>query len=132
MVASAQARMSSALPSLPRPEGGMRLIPISAPNHACLRTKPTNRKLTPMVVTARKSWRSRSEGAGAVKRGVAQAELPAEAGDHVEAHRQHDVDADDGEHAVGVGAHAVFQASPCGRRMSTAMRNRKAMASRSM
>ena len=39
----------------------MPLIPISPPSHACLRTKPVNRKFTPIVVTARKSLRTRSE-----------------------------------------------------------------------
>ena len=36
-------------------------MPISPPSHACLRTKPVNRKFTPIVVTARKSLRTRSE-----------------------------------------------------------------------
>ena len=49
------------LPAAPSPVAGIPLIPISPPSQACLRTKPMNRKLTPMVVTARKSERTRSE-----------------------------------------------------------------------
>ena len=49
------------LPRAPNPVGGIPLMPISPPSHACLRTKPVNRKFTPMVVTARKSERTRSE-----------------------------------------------------------------------
>src|SRR5262249_5120094 len=68
----------------------------------------------------------------AIERRMPQTELAAESRDHVEAHGQHDVDAHDGKHAIGVGAHAVrAPASPCGRTSSTAMRNRNAMASRS-
>ena len=61
MVAAANSRIMTMLPTAPRPVGGIPLIPISPPSQACLRTKPTNRKLTPMVVTARKSERTRSE-----------------------------------------------------------------------
>ena len=49
------------LPDAPRPVPGIPLMPISPPSQACFRTKPTNRKFTPMVVTARKSVRTRSD-----------------------------------------------------------------------
>ena len=61
MVAAANNRIMTMLPEAPNPVGGIPLIPISPPSQACLRTKPVNRKLTPMVVIARKSERTRSE-----------------------------------------------------------------------
>ena len=36
-------------------------MPISPPSQPCLRTNPVNRKFTPIVVTARKSLRTRNE-----------------------------------------------------------------------
>ena len=36
-------------------------MPSSPPSHFCLRTNPRNTKPMPMVVTARKSWRTRSD-----------------------------------------------------------------------
>ena len=154
------------LPAAPRPVAGMPLIPISPPSQACLRTKPMNRKFTPMVVTARKSVRTRSEakpttmpsrlpvtsgrddrqrnacgadhrqrrriGAGAEKRAMAEADLPAKAADHVQADRQNDVDADDRDDADFIRAHAVrAPVNPCGRIISSTMSARKAIASRS-
>ena len=61
MVISAQTMISTMLPVAPRPEAGMPLMPISPPSQLCLRTKPVNRKFTPIVVTARKSLRTRSD-----------------------------------------------------------------------
>ena len=54
-------------------------------------------------------------GARAVEGRMPQAELTAKAGDHIEAHRQHDIDADDGEHAVDVGAHASLHSGKAAR-----------------
>jgi hypothetical protein len=36
-------------------------MPSSPPSHFCLRTKPRKTKPMPIVVTARKSWRTRSD-----------------------------------------------------------------------
>ena len=48
-------------PGRPKATEGMPEIPTSPPSASCLRTKPTNRNVTPMVVMARKSWRTRSD-----------------------------------------------------------------------
>ncbi len=56
-----QTSANASRPGRPKATCGMPEMPTSPPSAACLRTMPTNRKLTPMVVIARKSWRTLSE-----------------------------------------------------------------------
>ena len=45
----------------------MPAIPISPPKISCFLTIPVNKKTTPMVVIARKSWRTRSDATPTIK-----------------------------------------------------------------
>src|SRR6516164_4698640 len=131
MVAAANSRIITILPSAPSPDPGMPLMPISPPSQPCLRTMPMNRKFTPIVVTARKSVRSRI-GAGPIESAMAETNLATEAADHVETDGEDHIDADHREQADFVGAHAArVPTKPCGLTINSAMRARNAIASRS-
>ena len=52
---------SASSPGRPNATWGMPEIPTSPPSASCLRTMPTKRNVTPIVVMARKSWRTRSD-----------------------------------------------------------------------
>ena len=56
-----QRRARARRPGRPKATEGIPEMPTSPPSASWLRTKPTNRKVTPMVVMARKSWRTRSD-----------------------------------------------------------------------